>query len=206
MNKDKYRYDHLWIWVVFLLLLGVLLMVGCASSKVKSSSQVKLDSSATHREQKDSVSHHDSTKLVKAHSTIIVHLDTTTTKEETTIHQTKEVTKYDSLGKVREYHKTTTDLTKKKNQATGGKLFIEDHSKIDSSAYKNRDSVSHTKSETVDLHKDQRQSSKEKKIPVFNLLWLLWLLLIPVGAWVWKNRWKIYQRLKMIVVKLLTGL
>jgi hypothetical protein len=206
MKKDKYRYDHLWIWVVFILLLGVLLMVGCASSKVKSSYHEKLDSSATQREHKDSVSHHDSTKLVKAHSTIIVHLDTTTTKEETTLHQIREVTKYDTLGKVREYHKTTTDLTKKKNQSTGGKSFIEDHSKIDSSAYKNRDSVSHVKSARVDLHKDQRQSSKEKKTPVFNLLWLLWLLLIPVGAWIWKNRGKIYQRIKMIVVKLLTGL
>jgi hypothetical protein len=161
-------------------------LLGCASAKTKQSSHVTLDSSSQTQVKKDSVSQHDSVKVSKDLVSVILRSDTSHATEEMNIHQVKEVTKYDSSGKVKEYHKTTTDLTKKKDQSTGGKSFVEDHSKIDSSAYKNHDSASHEKSSTVDLHKDQSQSSKQVKGG--NRLWLWWLLLIPVCAWLWSNR------------------
>jgi hypothetical protein len=185
-------------------------LLGCAASKTKQSSHVTLDSSSKQLEKRDTASRHDSVKVSKDLVSVILRSDTTHTKEETNIHQVKEVTKYDSSGKVKEYHKTTTDLTKKKDQATGGKLFIEDHSKIDSSVYKNHDSGSHEKSATVDLHKDQSQSSKQVKTS--GRFWLWWLLLIPVCAWIWSNRSIIWgllsgglEWIKRIVVKLFTG-
>jgi hypothetical protein len=179
------RFFEAIVLIAILMLLSAFL-VSCASSKSKQSSHVTLDSSSKQLEKRDTASQHDSTKLEKRHTKTVQHSDTSHTKEETTIHQVKEVTKYDSSGKVKEYHKTTTDLTKKKDQATGGKLFIEDHSRLDSNDYKNRDIGSHTKSSTTQVHKDIKQESKQKQTR--NYLGILWLLLIPVGIWLWKNR------------------
>jgi hypothetical protein len=207
MKKDKYRYDHLWIWVVFLLVLGVLLLFGCASSKVKSSYQATLDSSHLKAEHLDSAgvketlqvkksdSQEDNTIVIDFGDTGIYHPHPDSGFQDGGIYVSpSEYFSLSSTGEIRASKVPARVIIKNLRQA-----------KIsDSIALKDAISENHSKIEVSEVQKEEKKTDKAKY--AFNLLWLLWLLLIPVGAWIYKNRWKIYQRLKMIVVKLLTGL
>jgi hypothetical protein len=62
--------------------------------------------------------------------------------------------------------------TSEKDSAVKNMEVLEDHSKIEETA----------------VITTVKVTDKQKK--TFNLLWLLWLLLIPVGYWIWKNKSK----------------
>jgi hypothetical protein len=210
MKKDKYRYDHLWIWVVFILLLGVLLLFGCASSKVKSSRWVKLDSTHLKAERSDSAGVKESTQIKKADSqednTIVIDFG------DTGIYKPHPDSGLQDNGiyvwpKMAEDYFSISDKGEIKTSKIPARVIIKNLRQAntsDSITLKDMAKENHSKIEVSEVQKEEKKVEKAKY--AFNLLWLLWFLLIPVGAWVWKNRWKIYQRLKMIVVKLLTGL
>jgi hypothetical protein len=207
MKKDKYRYDHLWIWFVFILLLGVLLMVGCASSKVKSSSQVLLDSSHIKAEHSDSAGVKETLQVKKADSqednTIVIDFGDTgiyrphpdSGFQDGGIYVSpSEYFTLSNTGEIRASKVPTRVIIKNLRQANTS----------DSIALKDMANENHSKIEVSEVQKQEKKTEKAKY--AFNLLWLLWLLVIPVGAWAWKNRWKIVQWFKMIVVKVFTGL
>jgi hypothetical protein len=207
MKKDKYRYDHLWIWVVFILALGVLLLVGCASSKVKSSYQATLDSSHLKAERSDSAGVKESTQVKKSDSqednTIVIDFGDTGIyrphpdsgfQDRGIYVSPSEYFSLSSTGEIRASKVPQRVIIKNLRQASNS----------DSIALKDMANENHSKIEVSEVQKQEKKTEKAKY--AFNLLWLLWLLVIPVGAWIYKNRWKIYQRLKMIVVKLFTGL
>jgi type II secretory pathway pseudopilin PulG len=57
------------------------------------------------------------------------------------------------------------------------------------SAVKNMEALQdHSRIEETAVVTTVKVTDKQKKS--FNLLWLLWLLLIPVGYWIWKNKSK----------------
>jgi hypothetical protein len=192
MKKDKYRYDHLWIWFVFLLLLGVLLMVGCASSKVKSSSYQKLDSTHLKAERTDSTGVKESTQIKKADTqednTIVIDFGDTGIyhphpdsgfQDRGIYVSPSEYFSLSSTGEIRASKVPQRVIIKNLRQV----------STSDSIALKDMANENHSKIEVSEVQKEEKKVEKAKY--AFNLLWLLWLLLIPVGAWVWKNRSKI---------------
>jgi hypothetical protein len=192
MKKDKYRYDA-WI-LVSLWLLAVLsvLCFSCASSKVKSSSQVLLDSTHLKAEHSDSAGVKESTQIKKADSqednTIVIDFGDTgiyhphpdSGFQDGGIYVSpSEYFTLTSTGEIRASKVPTRVIIKNLRQA-----------KIsDSMALKDMANESHSKIEVSEVQKEEKKVEKAKY--AFNLLWLLWLLLIPVGAWVWKNRSKI---------------
>jgi hypothetical protein len=192
MKKDKYRYDHLWIWAVFLLALGVLLLFGCASSKVKSSSQVKLDSTHLKAERTDSAGVKETTQVKKSEeaqdNTIVIDFG------DTGIYHPHPDSGFQDGGiyvSPSEYF-TLSSTGEIRASKVPQRVIIKNLRQVstsDSTALKDMANENHSKIEVSEVQKEEKKVEKAKY--AFNLLWLLWLLVIPVGAWIWKNRSKI---------------
>lgn len=176
MNKQKP--DGLDLLFYFtIVLIAVLILVSATSCAVfsKHKSAVKTDSTSVVKEKTDS-------SVIKEFAEVT---KTETQEEGTIILDFSDSTKSDDYFSVSKQGEIKTSkvpvrvIIKTTKQAKGSDsmasriAFVEHHSKI----------------EEVQVKKEVKKSQKAKYS--FNLLWLLWLLLIPVGFWIWKNKSKI---------------
>jgi hypothetical protein len=188
----KYRLTWLLIMTILAIVFGML-CTSCASSKSKHSEYQKTDS--THKEQEqtttkvkvDSAATHESTSeeensvvidfgdsqmvvVPKSGNDSGIYFNPNNTNandyfywDGTTLISSKVPKKVTIKGSIK---KSEKDSAVKSMEA------LQDHSKIEETAVVT----------TVKVTDKQKKS--------FNLMWLLWLLLIPVGYWIWKNKSK----------------
>jgi hypothetical protein len=207
MKKERYPFTFLfWLTAIVLAVGFGCCLTSCAASKTKQNSHV--DSLSQTQEKRDTASLHDSAFLHKDQAKQKAQVSASVKREEMAIYEFKEETEYDSAGKVKKFTKTTKQTNAHKDSSGNGIAWIFDHSKSDSSGYQNRDTGSHAKQGSTQLHKDE----SSKQVKGSNRGWLWWLLLIPVGYLVWDNRSLIWgllsgglEWIKRIVVKLFTG-
>jgi hypothetical protein len=203
--REPIKYRLAWFAIIALLVFFfALACTSCASSKSKHSQYQKTDSSHKEQEQTitkvkvDSVATHESTSeeensvvidfgdsqmvvVPKAGKDSGIYFDPNQSHandyfywDGTTLISSKVPKKITIKGNIK---KTEKDSAVKSMEA------LQDHSKIEETAVVT----------TVKVTDKQKKS--------FNLLWLLWLLLIPVGYYVYNNRDKIWKW----VIKICTG-
>jgi PBP1b-binding outer membrane lipoprotein LpoB len=176
-----------------LLIIIAVILASCASSKSKHSEYQKTDS--THKEQEQTI-----TK---------VKVDSAATHEKTSEEENSVVIDFgDSQMVVVPQSGKDSGIYFNPNNTNANDYFYWDGTTLISSkvpkkvtikgsikksekdsAVKSMEALQdHSRIVEDNVTKVEKKVTKQKEC--FNLLWLLWLLLIPVGYWVWKNKSK----------------
>jgi hypothetical protein len=204
--REPIKYRLAWFAIIAMLVFFfALACTSCASSKSKHSEYQKTDS--THKEQEQTI-----TK---------VKVDSAATHEKTSEEENSVVIDFgDSQMVVVPKSGKDSGIYFNPNNTNANDYFYWDGTTLISSkvpksvtikgsikksekdsAVKSMEALQdHSKIEETAVVTTVKVTDKQKKS--FNLMWLLWILLIPVGYWVWKNRDKIWRW----VIKITTGI
>jgi hypothetical protein len=171
------------------------------TQKLFHKSKTVVDSTYSHKEKSDSLTKVDSSAYSKYYKNCGFKIDTSLSKEETTITEKTTIKEFDTSGKVKKETVIDKKTEIKKGEEKGSLTVFENAGKIDSNNLKKEANVSKQSSDSSHITKKEKEVTKEvHKKKAFTWLW--WLLLLIPAYFIYRN----WPKIKAFVIHYTTGL